>query len=578
MLNIPVFQSFQNEKMISFLRERKILQGQETVQDLFVRVISALVDVERTFNTKEEKIESLKNKLLLACDQRMIALGAPILLNAGNENRSLSSCTVIPIDLRNDLQSLKSSIFPYYAKDMGSGFNLNDVDDPKRTLQTLNQILLEITPFVKRPPCGMAMLNINHPKIEEFILAKKEADFNNWRFNLSVGITKQFMDAVKTKGQFTLKNGSSIDAEKLFFLMTDTAHYCGEPGMVFLDAINQENPVPSMECKTVVPCAEMALSDGEVCQFSYLNISKMVQITPNGKEFDFSTLEKTTNLLTRVLDNAIEISIKNAISSPEIIASKRRIALGICGAADLFLDLKLPYDSSQSCSLLSDIMATIQVTSKEMSVRLAKKRGPFPLFDQSRYKEKGFASRFIKNNNSSRILQSRWESLEEKILTYGLRNSGTTALPPTGISAIIVNASASIEPLFSLKNRQGEMIPELKVALNAYFDQIDLDKKKREKVLEQIQEVGFISEKIQEIPQKIKNLFKVGKQIDWQSQLNMVLAVQKFNDESVSKTVNCSNATTPDEIAKIFLHSYDLGLKGITVFRDGCLEERKRSF
>jgi len=572
MATIPSFNAFKNKPTISLLRTRKILGDNENVVNLFERVVTALVDIEEIFNTSESEKQSLKADLLNACDQKIIAFGSPILLNAGLENRSLSSCTIIPINLREDFESMKKSIFPYYEKGMGSGFNLNEVDDPIQTLKQLNQILIEITPLIDRPACGMAMLDIDHPKIEEFILLKKNEDFYKWRFNISIGITKNFLDSVKNNVLFTLKDGSQISAEKLLLTITDTAHFCGEPGMVFLDRIAQENPVPSIECKTVVPCAEVALSEGEVCQFSYLNISKIVKITDEGKTFDFPSLERHTKLLTRILDNAIEISSENAVSNHEVIKNKRRIAIGICGAADLFLDLGLPYISKQAQELLSNIMATINICSKEMSVELAKKRTPFPLFNMSLYLKKGFASRFKKT--ISIIPTSRWESLEQSILRSGIRNTGTTALPPTGLSAIIVDVSPSIEPRLSLNDNQGKIIPLLFSHLQIHWDKIQLGEDERNSLLRRINLLGYIPNDMKKISQKIKQLFLVSKQVHWMSQLKMTSAVQKFNDESISKTVNCPKETTPEEIHEIFLQSNYLELKGITVFRDQCLEER----
>jgi len=301
----------------------------------------------------------------------------------------------------------------------------------------------------------------------------------------------------------------------------------------------------------------------------------MLKETENGKIFDFYSLERHTKLLTRILDNAIEISIENAVATPKIIQNKRRIAIGICGVADLFLELGLPYNSPQARNLLYDIMASINISSKEASVELSETRTAFPLFNISRFKEKGFASRFKKN--PSIIPTSRWERLEQSIFLKGIRNSGTTALPPTGISAIIVDASSSIEPRFSLKDKQEKIISQLFSRLQNHWDRLQLEEEKRNSLLLRIHSLGYIPKDMENISNEIKQLFLVATQVDWTDQLKMASVAQKFNDESVSKTVNCANNTTLAEIAEIFLQSYQMGLKGISIFRDNCLEERSLS-
>ena len=278
-------------------------------------MVSTLAAVEDRFHTAETEKRDLREKTYRAIAQRQIAFGSPLLANIGRGHSPSSSCTLIPVDLRKSIEEVKKVITPYFQAGMGSGFDLSDVEDPVGTLRELNKTLLEIEEPHKRPPCGMALLMVDHPRVLEFVTMKREDDFSRWRFNLSVGITDAFMHAVQEDQEWTFKNGEKRSAKEIFQAIVDSAHYCGEPGMVFMDSFKKDNPVPSLEYKSVAPCAEIAMAPGEVCQFSYLNLAEMVQKQKGGSlTFDFETLKQTTTLLTQLLDNGVELSIENAVA------------------------------------------------------------------------------------------------------------------------------------------------------------------------------------------------------------------------------------------------------------------------
>ncbi|MFA5250330.1 MAG: hypothetical protein WC371_02835 [Parachlamydiales bacterium] len=564
-----LFSSYQNPYSIDLLRKRKILLEEETILDLFQRVISALVGVEKKFDTSTETIEALKQQLEVFLDRRQIVLGSPILTNAGRAGAPTSACTVIPIDLKKSFQELQAIIAPYYEKAMGSGFDLSDLEDPIQTLLDLNRISLLCEKTTSRPPAGMALLSVEHPKVLDFIRLKETADFSSWRFNLSVGITNQFMQAVNNNAFWTFSDQTQRPAKEIFTAIAQAAHKCGEPGILFIDRIEKDNPTPSLLYKSVAPCAEVAMTPGEVCQFSYLNLAEMTKNETAQIQFDFDVLKESTELLTRILDNSVEISIEHALSLPEVIAAKRRIGIGICGTADLFIKLKMEYGSLEANRLLGDILALINYHSKKTSLALAKQRGAFSFFTSSRYfLDPEWTGRF-KNYAQSHISRDMWEKLALDIQKNGLRNAGTTALPPTGLSSRIAQTSQSIEPHFSLL-LGGKIKPHLKKQLKADLKTAGLEDAEIKTILQKIK-AGQILSADSKIPRKIQRIYAVITEIEAQKQLGMVAEIQNFIDESISKTVNFPNRADIKEIEESFLQAYQMGLKGITVFRDGCL-------
>ncbi len=556
------FNLYNNPHALTLLHKREILQGEETLTDLFTRVVNTLVDIEDLFNTSEDKKKKLRNKTYQAIAKQEIIFGSPILTNAGRTSTPTGACTVIPIDLRQKQEVLQKIIEPYYQSGMGSGFDLTETENPVETLKTLNAISHNLCKTCKRPPAGLALLSVEHRDILEFVELKKSANFLEWHLNLSVGITDSFMEKLTNPNTPT---DQKEQVQLIFNKIVESAHYCGEPGILFVDRFEEHNPVPDFKYKSVAPCAEVAMSPGEVCQFSYINLAALLSKTDDGSlSFDFQRLVKVTRLLTRLLDNSVEISIQNAIANPEAIAEKRKIGIGVCGFADLLLKLGMPYGSKESQQLIAEILSIINYHSKTSSIKLGQSKGVFPSFTKSRYQQTEWTERFGQYP-TQHITTKMWQQLAQKIATQGLRNASTTALPPTGLSSRILGVSQSIEPLFTLHDSDQSLRHEAVLALQSTTSP--------EKI-QHIANQGYISDEKTEIPDSICKLLRTITQISAQEQLAMVGIIQRYVDESVSKTTNLPNKATPDDVKQCFIEAYRLGLKGMTIFRDNCLQER----
>lgn len=577
------YSAYENEQTIRLMRARKILRNDETVQDLFSRILNSLAKTERNcFSINDHEIKIFLSLLNKAIRERKIIFGTPILTNLGRECAPTGACTVIPLDFRKKSKNLKKAMTPYYSAGMGSGFDFSELEDPVSTIMQLNSICLEIeAQKINRPTANMGLLRVNHPKIVEFIRLKRNENFFKWRFNLSVKITDAFMQAVKSDADWELVDNAGVVTEKirakdLFSMIAESAHYCGEPGILFMERFERDNPVPSLSYASVAPCAEIAMAPGEVCQFSYINLGQLT-IEKNGTiQVNYPELKKLVSLLVRVLDDCVQVTIDNTTNGHEqTIAKKRRVGVGICGTADLLSKLKLPFDSVDAAKTISNILSIINYHSKIVSCQLAQKRGAFPAFPESRYLNRDWSMRFKERSCNDMVSEKMWDTLWQEICRVGLRNAGTTALPPTGTSSRLIQASTSIEPLFSLTDDRQQLLKPIEESIRKELSAQDFDLSAQNEVIERIRKRGYFSDSEDvEISKELKSIYKVGNQISPKSHIHFVAQIQKHIDESVSKTVNLPQHCTVEEVKKIFLSAYNNGLKGVTVFRDQCLSER----
>lgn len=571
----PEFSSYNQPATVNLMKKRGMLLPGETPREAFQRTIDAFLKIEAEFGAKPEENADFGEEILTAIDRKEIILGTPILTNAGREGRPTSACVVIPVDLRADSQKIKETIQPYFEHAMGSGFDLSDVEDPVKTLYTLNRLTREIEKNCERPVAGMGSLRVDHPKILEFIAAKRDADFLDWRFNISVSCTNDFMRAVESDQEWPLKDDAGkivqkIPARQIFTAIADNAHHCGEPGVLFMDRFAQDNPVPEIAYRGVAPCAEIAMAPGEVCQFSYINLSELIRKTGGEDEFDFSKLKKIARNLTRFLDDSVEISAQNAVGDADLIRAKRSIGIGVCGAADLFMKLNIPYDSPEARELMENIIASINYHSKSESVTLAKSRGAFPYFQKSRFRDREWTLR--NSQDANQVSQEMWEHLADQIAEFGIRNASTTALPPTGTSSRLVGASASIEPRLTLVDQSGELLPFVKSRVSSLLREKGYDNKQIDEALREIATKNNLN--AIDLPAAEKNVWQTANEIPAEGHMLMQEAAQKYLDEAISKTFNLRQEITKPEVEQILLDGYHRGLKGITIFREGCLSER----
>jgi ribonucleoside-diphosphate reductase alpha chain len=554
------------------LKEGRILASGETPRGMVERVVNALFDVEKEFGTSKVEADKKAVEFGELLDNKDCVMSTPVMTNAGRYvKKPLSACTIPPIDFKEGLENIKQIVDSYHEDGMGTGFNLDEVEDPISIIKFLNLVAIDGSRRGNedRPVGNMAVISVNHPKINDFISLKVGADERGeeWKFNISINVTEGFMKAAASGEKFNLLNGELINASLILKNIAKAACSCGDPGLTFIDRMNRDNPTPIVGSYVgTAPCAEVGLAPGESCQFGYINLGNFVD--HKSQTVNYKKIEHASRLMTRALDNALEISINN-YSNPlnkSIMTAKRKIGVGVCGLADMLIKLGLPYDSDEGASISSEIMGYINYFSKVESIELAKQRGSFGAmkFDTgNRYLESpGFLSLKYGKLGTNLITGKDWKSLEEKIqATKLLRNASTTALPPTGRSGLVIDASTGIEPLFSLIDDFGSPNKHLVADLqqrNMYS----------EALMDAVRKSGKLSELLC-VPVDLKNIYKTTLEINPEGHLRMVEKVQQVIDESISKTINIPSNSTSDEIYRIYLEAYDRNLKGITVFRVG---------
>ena len=531
----------------------------ETPQELFKRVAKAVANAEYKWGG-DEKVSFWEEQFYASLSELIFLPNSPTLMNAGNAEQQLSACFVLPIF--DSMQSIHDSF--KYAKIIqstggGVGFNFSKISPknnyaysicrhlsgPLSIIEDFDALTEGVKQTGRRRGANMAILDVNHPDIESFIEAKESTSVLN-NFNLSIAITDQFMHAVEKNDEWELihpnyKNVEKrVDAKYLWNKIIQSAWSTGDPGLLFIDTINQHNPLHAIgHINATNPCGEVPLMPYESCNLGSLNLVKFLKNNNSSKEINWRMLEKTVETAIRFLDNVIEI---NTYPTPEIkLASlkSRKIGLGVMGWADLLIELEIPYDSDKAIQLGEKIMQFISEKAKEASSELAIERGNFPDWNKSIYAP-----------------------------DTPIRNATRTSIAPTGSISIIANVSSSIEPIFALAYEQKHILEEnvFENINQKFVETLKKQKMYTSSIMKKVLKYGSIAF-ISEIPMDIRNLFKTAQEISPEWHLKHQLAFQKFTDNAVSKTINLPETTTMQEVAAIFSTAYFWKAKGISVFR-----------
>jgi ribonucleoside-diphosphate reductase alpha chain len=571
----------------------------ETPEEMFRRVARAIAEAERAYDPNIDVEAMAKDfyKLMAGLD---FLPNSPTLMNAGTEIGQLSACFVLPIEdsLKSIFDAVKATAFIHQSGG-GTGYSFSRLrprgdivgstggiaSGPISFMRVFDTATDVIKQGGRRRGANMGILRVDHPDVLDFITCKeKEGAFAN--FNISVAITDEFMRALEEDGEYELRNPRTgevvkkLRAREVFENIVDEAWRNGEPGVVFIDRINEFNPTPKLgEIESTNPCGEQPLLPLESCNLGSINLSKM--LTPESR-IDWAKLERTVKLATRFLDNVITV---NKFPLPEIeeaTLKTRKIGLGVMGFADMLIALGIPYDSEEAEALASKIMEAINYWSKEASVELAKERGSFPAFEGSIYAQGKLPIPMTNDQIPMTKVQSAtcnpqfdWNDLIERIRKHGIRNATTTTIAPTGSIGIIAGASGGIEPIFALAYTRRHVLDEdVLPEVNPLFEKVAKERGfySRE-LMTKIAEKGSC-QGLSEVPEDVQRVFVTAHDISPEWHVRMQAAFQRWVCASIAKTINMPNEASREDVREAILLAYKLGCKGVTVYRDRSRQEQ----
>ncbi len=557
------------------LSKRYFLKGEdgtplEDARGLLWRVASAIALEEEKYEKSPYKALDLAREFFDVMSALKFLPNSPTLMNAGTNLGQLSACFVLPVgDSIEEIFDAVKHAAMIHKSGGGTGFSFSRLrakesrvgstggvaSGPVSFLRIFNTATEQIKQGGTRRGANMGILRVDHPDIIEFIRAKeRDGEFNN--FNLSIGLTEDFMKAVENDEEYPLvapnnkKEIARLKAREVFGLLVQKAWESGEPGIVFLDRINRDNPTPGQgEIESTNPCGEQPLLPYEACNLGSINLSAFFldpagkgELSPD-KNIDWSELRRVIHLSVRFLDNVIDASRFPLERITNTVRNNRKIGLGIMGWADLLYQLRISYDSHEATKLAERMMGFLQDEARLASRQLAEERGAFPAFDESTFAARGLPP---------------------------YRNATVTTIAPTGTLSIIAGCSSGIEPLFALCFSRNVMDGEKLVEVNAHFEAALVEAQSHSpKLMEAVAEKGSIKE-MDFLPEELRRVFVTAMDIEPVWHLRMQAAFQLYTDNAVSKTVNLPNSASVDDIRNIYWMAYEQGCKGVTVFRDGC--------
>ena len=547
-----------------YLRKDEKGKVRESTSQMFRRIAKSLAEVEKRYGKSSAEISGYEDEFYRLMTSLEFLPNSPTIMNAGTMFRQLSACFVLPVEdsIEGIFDTLKAAAI-IHKTGGGTGFSFSRLRPRGDVVRTTGGIASGAISFAKiydvatevmkqggrRRGANMGILRVDHPEIMDFIVAKeKEGVLRN--FNISVGITDEFMGAVEKDGDFELinpRNGEvvkTLKARAIWNLIIMMAWKNGEPGVVFLDTVNRHNPTPNMgQIESTNPCGEQPLLPYESCNLGSIDVSKFV--TEDGK-MDWNRLGKTVRLAVRFLDNVVDANVYTLPEIEKKTKGNRKIGLGVMGFADMLIKMGIKYDTEEGLRTAEKLMKFINDEAKKMSVELGEKKGSFPNFKGS-------------------VWEARFKTL---------RNATVTTIAPTGTISIIAGCSQGIEPLFAIAyvREVAESLGRSLVEVNSLFENIALKEGfYSEGLIKKVPKKTSVQD-VEEIPEQIRKLFVTAHDIGAEWHVRMQAAFQKYTDNAVSKTINFPNWATPDDIEKAFLLAYKLGCKGITVYRHGSRE------
>jgi ribonucleoside-diphosphate reductase alpha chain len=543
---------------------KKDTRGQvvETPEGMFWRVAKNIAEGERFYNhrTSSEELSEIFFHLMASLE---FLPNSPCLMNAGRDLQQLAACFVLPVEdsLDHIFETVKQTALIHQSGG-GTGFSFSRLRPKDDTVQSTGGMASGPVSFMRvfnmatevikqggtRRGANMGVLRVDHPDIMEFITIKKNLkEMEN--FNLSVGVTKAFMEAIAKDGEYDLVNPRikqsirRMRAKEVLEAMVSAAWETGDPGILFLDRINEANPTPELgEMESTNPCGEVPLLPYEPCVLGSINLLKML-VEKNGKwEVNFDKLRITIRHAVHFLDNVIDVNQYPLPQISQMAKGNRKIGLGVMGLAHFLIRLGIPYNSQKALEVAKGIMSFIQYQARERSIELAEKRGTFPNFKGSIYDRPG---------------------------GMRLRNATLTTIAPTGTLSLLANCSSGIEPLFAIQyTRRALEDMEFEITDPLF---VELGEKKgfmNPELIKTLSEGASLQE-LPQIPKDIKELFLTSFEILPVWHIKIQAAFQEYTDNAVSKTINFPRDATREEVREAFLRAYQDRCKGITLYRSG---------
>ncbi len=535
----------------------------ESPEEMFRRVAKSIADAEIQYGGYKWA-ERMEDEFFFLLSNFLFLPNSPTLMNAGTSLGQLSACFVLPVeDSLDSIFKALSDMAKIQQSGGGTGFDFSKLrpsgdivkstrgiaSGPVSFMKIFNSATNEIKQGGKRRGANMGIMRYDHPDIMEFIRAKlKEGELTN--FNISVGVTDEFMEKVKKDEWVFLKNPRTgkitgkIKARVLFDEIIESAWKCGDPGLIFLDAINRANPTPHLgEITATNPCGEVPLLPYESCNLGSINLSRFVVGKRFNGKIDFEKLGTAVHTAVRFLDNVIDVNRYPIPESEIITKGNRKIGLGIMGFAEMLVKMGIPYYSHSALKTADKVMRFIKKEAFRDSLLLAKERGSFPNVEKSIYKPP-------------------------------LRNATRTSIAPTGSISIIAGTTSGIEPIFSVLMKRGEVLEGEKFEeVNSLFLEYLRERSINSRsAINEIREKGFLGET--NLPEDVKKLFITALEIPSEFHVRMQAVFQKHTDNAVSKTVNMKSSATKEDVRKVYLLAHSLGCKGITIYRYGSRQSQ----
>ena len=537
--------------------------------EMFRRVAHNLADADGRYGAGQDEVAATEEEFYQVMSSLEYMPNSPTLMNAGRELQMLSACFVLPVsDSMEDIFEIVKQATLVQKSGGGTGFAFSRLrpegdivgstggvaSGPVSFMRAFDGATEAVKQGSTRRGANMGILHVTHPDILKFIGSKSDGKSIS-NFNISVAATEEWMERVRAGEEYDLisprtgKATGQLKAREVFDHLVEMAWKTGDPGIVFLDRINDDNPTPELgQIESTNPCGEQPLLPYESCNLGSVNLARMVRYTDEGAQIDWDRLGLVIKTAVHMLDNVIDMNRYPIPQIDEMSRKTRRIGLGVMGFADILVFLGIPYDSEEALRVGGEVMQFIKERTDAASVALAEVRGVFPAWEGSIY---------------------------DKLGGPRMRNSAPTTIAPTGTISIIAGCSSGVEPLFALSYVRNVMDNILLVEGNPLFEAVA--KKEgfySQELMEELAQKGNLRHLDVDVPEWVRTLFVTSHDITPEWHVRMQAAFQRHTDNAVSKTINFPASATVQDVAAAYNLAYELGCKGMTIYRDGSKDNQ----